>query len=343
MAGLGSGRAGTHRRGLSADELGSGENQRGLAPGRMRAKEPRHASDRVRSPGMNPPKKAGKAWLFSAPFLLVFGLMYALPLLAGLVMGFTDMRSTDVRNPFGVDFVGLSNFERLFQDESMRKAAANTLFFVVTTTPLTIAMGLVAAILLNSGITRLRTFFRLGYYLPYVTSIIGVAVAWRLLLDPQAGLLNDLLRSAGIEGPAWLLDERTALPSLVFMSAWRNFGFDMVVFLAALQGVPRELYEAADVDGAGMWARFRSITIPMLRPAILFCGVYSAAGFMQFLEEPLVMTKGGPLNSTLSASLAIYNQFGFGNYGYGAAAATVLFTIIAAFSFAQFRWLRPKT
>ncbi|MDH2427125.1 sugar ABC transporter permease [Sphaerisporangium sp. TRM90804] len=290
-----------------------------------------------------PPGKAGKAWLFSTPFLLVFGLMYAMPLIAGLVMGFTDMRSTDVRNPLAVNFVGLENYERLFQDEAMRRAATNTLFFVVTTTPLTIAAGLAAAMLLDSGITRLRTFFRLGYYLPYVTSIIGIAVAWRLLLDPQAGLVNDLLRTVGIDGPAWLLDERTALPSLVLMTAWRNFGFDMVVFLAALQSVPRELYEAAQVDGAGTWARFRRITVPMLRPALLFCGVYSAAGFLQFLEEPLVMTRGGPLNSTLSASLAIYNQFGFGNYGYGAAAATVLFTVIAAFSFAQFRWLRPRT
>ncbi|RCG27053.1 sugar ABC transporter permease [Sphaerisporangium album] len=292
---------------------------------------------------LNPPRRAGTAWLFSAPFLLVFGLMYALPLLAGLVMGFTDMRSTDARNPFAVNFVGLDNFQRLFQDEVMRRAAANTLFFVVATTPLTIALGLLAAMLLNSGITRLRTFFRLGYYLPYVTSIIGIAVAWRLLLDPQAGLVNDLLRAVGVDGPAWLLDERTALGSLVVMTAWRNFGFDMVVFLAALQSVPRELYEAADVDGAGAWARFRSITVPMLRPALLFCGVYSAAGFTQFLEEPLVMTKGGPLNSTLSASLAIYNKFGSGDYGYGAAAATILFTVIAAFSAAQFRWLRPRT
>ncbi|MET8160503.1 sugar ABC transporter permease [Sphaerisporangium sp. NPDC005289] len=288
-----------------------------------------------------PPGRTARAWLFSAPFLAVFALMYALPLLAGLAMGFTDMRSTDVRDPFAVNFVGLRNYERLFQDETMRRAAANTLFFVVTTTPLTIALGLGAAVLLNSGVTRLRTFFRLGYYLPYVTSIIGVAVAWRLLLDPQAGPVNALLRSAGVEGPAWLLDERTALPALVVMTAWRNFGFDMVVFLAALQGVPKELYEAASVDGAGAWAKFRRITVPMLRPALLFCGVYSAAGFMQFLEEPLVMTRGGPLDSTLSASLAIFGQFGSGNYGYGAAAATVLFTVIAAFSFAQFRWLRP--
>ncbi|MFC6084338.1 carbohydrate ABC transporter permease [Sphaerisporangium aureirubrum] len=318
----------------------SGLARRGRDPGTGRGTPARGTASRRRA-AARPPGKNVQAWLFSAPFLAVFALMYALPLLAGLVMGFTDMRSTDVRDPLAVNFVGLRNFERLFQDDTMRRAAANTLFFVVTTTPLTIALGLAAAVLLNSGITRLRTFFRLGYYLPYVTSIIGIAVAWRLLLDPQAGLVNDLLRSVGVDGPAWLLDERTALPALVVMTAWRNFGFDMVVFLAALQGVPKELYEAAAVDGAGTWARFRRVTVPMLRPVLLFCSVYSAAGFLQFLEEPLVMTRGGPLNSTLSASLAIFNQFGFGDYGYGAAAATVLFTVIAAFSFAQFRWLRP--
>ncbi|GII80287.1 sugar ABC transporter permease [Sphaerisporangium rufum] len=306
-----------------------------------RASARRGARSGARRPDA-PPRRTGRAWLFCAPFLLVFALMYALPLVAGLLMGFTDMRSTDVRNPFAVNFVGLANFERLFQDDTMRRAATNTLFFVVATTPLTVAAGLGAAMLLNSGIGRLRTFFRLGYYLPYVTSIIGIAVAWRLLLDPQAGLLNQLLGMIGVDGPAWLLDDRTALPALVVMTAWRNFGFDMVVFLAALQGVPRELHEAAHVDGAGAWARFRAVTLPMLRPAILFCGVYSAAGFMQFMEEPLVMTRGGPLDSTLSASLAIFNQFGAGDYGYGAAAATILFTVIVAFSFAQFRWLRPN-
>lgn len=165
---------------------------------------------------------------------------------------------------------------------------------------------------------------------------------WRFLLDPEAGLVNEGLAWIGIDGPAWLSDERTALPSLVVMAAWRGFGFDMVIFLAALQGIPRDLYEAADVDGAGAWARFRSITLPMLRPALLFTTVYSTIGFMQFMEEPLVMTKGGPDNATLSASLAIYQQFGVGNYGYAGAAASVLFTVIIALTFLQFRLMRAK-
>ncbi|MGH3389014.1 MAG: carbohydrate ABC transporter permease [Actinomadura sp.] len=282
------------------------------------------------------------AWVFAAPFLILFLMMYAAPLVAGLGMSFTDLRSTDARSPLFVEGVGLENYERLVQDETMRKAAWNTLFFVATGVPLTIVLGLAAAVLLNSGVTRARAFFRVGYFIPHVTSIIGIAVAWRFLLDPEVGLLNQGLGLIGVDGPAWLADERTALPSLVVMAAWRGFGFDMVIFLAALQGIPRELYEAADVDGAGRWARFRRVTVPMLRPALLFTTVYSSIGFMQFLEEPLVMTQGGPLNSTLSASYAIYNQFGVGNYGYAGAAASVLFTVIVALAFLQFRMLRPK-
>jgi multiple sugar transport system permease protein len=282
------------------------------------------------------------AWVFASPFLALFAVMYAGPLAAGFGMSFTDLRSTDVRHPLNVNPVGVANYQRLWHDDAMRKAAWNTFFFVATGVPLTIAFGLAAGVLLHSGITRGSALFRMGYFLPQVTSIIGIAVAWRFLLDPQAGLLNQALGVIGVHGPAWLADERTALPSLVAMATWRGFGFDMVIYLAALQGIPRELYEAADVDGAGRWAKFRRVTLPMLRPALLFTTVYSTIGYMQFLEEPFVMTKGGPLDSTLSASFAIYNQFGFGNYGYAGAAASVLFTVIVAMSFLQFRMLRPR-
>ncbi len=282
------------------------------------------------------------AWIFAAPFLILFLVMYAGPLLAGFGMSVTDLHSTDVRHPFAVNGVGLDNYQRLLHDDTMRKAAWNTFFFVATGVPLTIVAGLAAAVVLNTGITRARTFFRAGYFMPQVTSIIGIAVAWRFLLDPQSGLINEALGVIGVHGPAWLADEHTALPSLVVMAGWRGFGFDMVIFLAAMQGVPRELYEAASVDGANRWEQFRRITLPMLRPALLFTAVYSTIGYMQFFEEPFVMTKGGPLNSTLSASYAIYFQFGAGNYGYAGAAASVLFTVIVALSFLQFRLLRPK-
>ena len=288
-------------------------------------------------------RRGGLGWVFVLPFILMFVVFYLGPLLAGLGMSFTDMRSTDVADPLAVDLVGVENYLRLAGDEAMREAALNTAIFVVTGLPLTIGLGLAAAVALNSGIARLpAAFFRLGYYLPHITSIIGVAVAWKFLLEPEAGLVNRLLELVGVQGPAWLQEQATALPSIIVMTAWRSFGFDMVVFLAALQGIPRELYEAGEVDGAGPWVRFRSITLPQLRPVILFCTVYSSTGFLQFLEEPLIMTGGGPLNSTLSASLAIFKQFGVGNYGYAGAAATVLFTVIIALAVLQLRIGRAR-
>ncbi|MEU7857509.1 sugar ABC transporter permease [Nonomuraea sp. NPDC049141] len=288
-------------------------------------------------------RRGGLGWVFVLPFLVMFVVFYLGPLLAGLGMSFTDMRSTDVADPLAVDLVGVENYLRLAGDEAMRKAALNTAIFVVTGLPLTIGLGLAAAVALNSGIARLpAAFFRLGYYLPHITSIIGVAVAWKFLLEPEAGLVNRLLELVGLQGPAWLQEQATALPSIIVMTAWRSFGFDMVVFLAALQGIPRELYEAGEVDGAGRWARFRSITLPQLRPVILFCTVYSSTGFLQFLEEPLIMTGGGPLNSTLSASLAIFKQFGVGNYGYAGAAASVLFMVIIALAVLQLRIGRAR-
>ncbi|MEV1174040.1 sugar ABC transporter permease [Nonomuraea sp. NPDC049784] len=282
-------------------------------------------------------------WIFILPFVVLFVVFYLGPLLVGIGMSFTDMRSTDVTDPLAVNLVGIDNYLRLMNDGAMRGAALNTVVFVVTALPLTIGLGLAAAVLLNSGIARLpAAFFRLGYYLPNITSIIGIAVAWKFLLEPEAGLVNRLLGLAGVQGPNWLQSTSTALPSIIVMTAWRSFGFNMVVLLAALQSIPKELYEAAEVDGAGRWARFRSVTVPSLRPVLLFCTVYSSVGFMQFLEEPLVMTRGGPLNSTLSASLAIFNQFGVGNYGYAGAASSVLFMVIVALAVLQLRLGRRR-
>src|SRR5262249_48482678 len=157
-------------------------------------------------------------------------------LLLGIGMSFTDLRSTDVADPFSVNPVGVDNYLRVLHDDVMLRAALNTLVFVVTALPLTIGIGLAAAVLLNSGIAPLPApFFRLGYYLPNITSIIGVAVAWKFLLEPEAGLVNRLF---GLEVD-WLQNEATALPSIIVMTAWRAFGFDMVVLLAALQSIPR--------------------------------------------------------------------------------------------------------
>jgi multiple sugar transport system permease protein len=287
-------------------------------------------------------RRALTGWSFAAPFTVLFVVFSALPVVASLVMSVTDLRSTDLRNPLNVNFVGLDNFTKLFSDDLFLRSALNTLAFVVIGVPLTMVLGLAAASALNSGLVRFRAMFRVGFYLPVVTSIVAIAVVWRFLLDPEAGLVDNLLRLVGIDGPNWLGNSATALPSLMVMAAWRNFGFLMVIFLAGLQGIPKDLYEAATLDGATRWQQFRNVTLPLLRPTLLFGAVITGIGFLQLFEEPFVMTQGGPLSSTLSVSYHIYNQFGFGNYGYAAAASYVLFLAIVGLSVLQFRLLGER-
>jgi multiple sugar transport system permease protein len=257
-------------------------------------------------------------------------------------MSFTDLRSSDVRNPLSVELVGLQNYTDLLTDETFHKAAFNTAYFVVIGVPLTMVLALAVAVGLNSGITRFTTFFRVGYYLPVVTSIVAIAVVWRFLLEPDAGIVNTLLGYVGVDGPSWLNDTTWAMPSLIVMSAWRNMGYLVIIFLAGLQGVPTEMHEAAAIDGAGAWGRFRYMTLPLMRPTLLFGGVVTMIGYLQFFEEPFVMTQGGPLDSTLSTAYYTYNQFGFGNYSYAAAMAYVLFVVIAIVTAVQFRLLGDR-
>jgi len=288
-------------------------------------------------------RRAVTGWGFALPFAALFAVFMAVPVLASLVMSFTDIRSTDLRDPLAVDFVGLDNYLRLFDDELFVRAATNTAVFVVLGVPLTMAGALLVALGLNAGVTRFRTVFRVGYYLPVVTSIVAIAVVWRFLLQPDTGLVNTMLGLVGIDGAKWLDDTRTALPTLVVMAAWRNLGFSMVIFLAGLQAIPQDLYEAARIDGAGRWAQFRYVTLPVLRPTLLFVAVVTTIGYVQFFEEPFVMTQGGPLDSTLSMAYHTYNQFGFGSYGYASAMSYVLFLVVVALSIAWFRLLRANT
>jgi multiple sugar transport system permease protein len=194
---------------------------------------------------------------------------------------------------------------------------------------------------LNNGITRFRSAFRVGFYTPVVTSIVAIAVVWRFILQPD-GLLNLILGWVGIAGPDWLNSTEWAMPAMILMAVWRNMGTLMIIFLAGLQNVPTEVLEAAEVDGANAWQRFFTVTLPILRPTLLLGAVLLSVGFLQFFEEPFVMTKGGPLDSTLSVSYFTFNQFGFGKYGLASAASYVLFIAIALLSLIQFRTLRSK-
>lgn len=282
-------------------------------------------------------------WSFALPFVLFFAVFMAGPIVVSFLSSFTDFRATDIRSPLSVEFVGLENYTDLFRDEQFRRAAVNTAIYVLVTTPLTIGLGLLVALALNQGIVRFRNAFRVGFFLPYVTSIVAIAVVWRILLGTDTGLINGLLDQIGIDGPGWLSDPSWALGSIMIMTTWKGVGLQMIILLAGLQTIPRELYEAASVDGAGWWQKFRHVTLPGLRATLLFSLVVASIGLMQVFDEPYVMTQGGPLDSTVTVALYAVDQFGFGNYARTAAASYLLFVAIALLTLVQFRWLRPET
>lgn len=291
---------------------------------------------------MSRSRQGRAAWLLALPFVVLFLIFTAWPVLQSVFMSMTDTSRRDLRTPFAVEFVGFDNFVKAFNDPIFLQSAFNTGYFVVIGVPLTMLVALAAAVALDRGITRLRGLFRLGFYTPVITSIVAVAVVWRFLLAPE-GLVNTVLGRVGIDGPAWLTSTTWAMPSLIAMATWRNFGTAMIIFLAGLQSVPYSLHEAAAIDGAGAWQRFRYVTLPLLRPTVLFVSVTTAIGYLQFFEEPFVMTDGGPLNTTISAAMFTYRQFSFGNYGYAAALSYLVFVVIAIVTAIQFRLLRERT
>ena len=297
-----------------------------------------------RRPGRRSGLREGRAaWILALPFCVLFLAFTAWPVIQSLFMSITDTRSRDLRTPFDVDIIGLDNYTKALSDPIFRKAAANTAYFVLVGMPLTLVVALAAALALDKGITRLRGLFRLGFYTPVITSIVAVAVVWRFLLQDPGGLINTVLGWFGIDGPNWLGDPNWSMPGLIMMAAWRNFGTAMIIFLAGLQAVPAELHEAAAIDGANAWKRFRHVTLPLLRPTLLFVMVTTAIGYLQVFEEPFVMTKGGPLNSTITVSYNTYQQFGFGNYGLASAMSYLIFVVIAIVTAIQFRLLRERT
>src|SRR5689334_13591005 len=312
-----------------------------------RAQKPRSGGGRRDKPQVSkhvdPTRRqqAVAAWALALPFTLLFLAFTLGPVLASFGMSFTDMRRADIRTPFGVNFIGLDNFTKLIEDPLFRKVTLNTLLYLVLGVPLTMAVALFVAVLLNQ-VNRLKGFFRVGYYLPVVTSIVAVSVVWKYLYRDNGGLFNTVLSWVGVDGPGWLDSTTLALPSLVLMAALRNFGTLFVIFLAGLQTIPKELNEAAEVDGANGWGRFRHITVPMLRPVMLFGAVITGIGYLQFFEEAFVMTKGGPLDATRSVTYYTFDQFGYGNFGYAAAASYLLFLAIVALTYVQFRFLGEK-
>jgi multiple sugar transport system permease protein len=283
-------------------------------------------------------RRTAAAWWFVAPALIVIGVFFVLPVLAALVISFTDFdlyALADLRN---LRFVHVRNYVRLLETPLFWQALGNTFYFVVVGVPLSIAASLGAALLLSSPLARLQSFFRTALFTPVVTTLVAVAVIWRYLLSTRYGMINFALGHLGIGPIDWLGDPHWAMPAIILFAVWKSFGYNMVIFLAGLQSIPRELYEAARVDGASALQRFVKVTLPMLAPILAVVSILTVAGYFQLFAEPYVMTQGGPLQSTVSVLYFMYEEgFKWWNLGSASAVAFLLFLLIFALTALQLR------
>jgi ABC-type sugar transport systems, permease components len=302
----------------------------------LRAAETRLKGSRF---GLRPRASEARAgYWFLAPALLAIFIFFFLPVAAALLLSFTDFDIYALGNLEYLRFVGLKNYVELVQNPLFWKALGNTFYFVLVGGPLSVVVSLGAALLVNAKLVRFKGFFRTAFFIPVVTTLVAVSVVWRYLYHPRYGLLNYGLGLLGIDPIDWLSDPSWAMPAIILMAIWKNFGYNMIIFIAGLQSIPEHLYEAAKIDGANAYQRFKHVTLPMLSPTFLFVGIVTMIGYFQLFAEPYVMTQGGPSNSTLSIVLLMYEEgFRWWNMGYAAAVAFVLFIIILVATILQLK------
>lgn len=273
--------------------------------------------------------KTGAAWAFIAPALIVIGVFFLMPVAAGLALSLTDFDIYALADFSNLRFVGLGNYIQLLQTPLFWHALGNTFYFVIVGVPLSITLSLGAALLLHSRLARFKPFFRTALFAPVVTTIVAVAVVWRYLFHTRYGVVNHALGQVGVPPVDWLGDPLWAMPTIILLAVWKNFGFNMVILLAGLQAIPAELYEAARIDGASWWRQLVHVTLPMLGPTLLMVGILTTAGYFQLFAEPYVMTQGGPLRSTVSVLYFMYEEgFKWWNFGAASAVALILFGLV---------------
>ena len=286
-------------------------------------------------------RRSYAGWIFVAPALAAIVVFFVVPVVGALAMSFTDFdiyALADLRN---LRFVGFDNYVRLLQTPLFWQALFNTLYFVVVGVPLSIVASLGAALLLHSRLTRFKAFYRTALFAPVVTTLVAVAVVWRYLLHARYGLLNYALGAFGIAPIDWLGDPHWAMPAIILLSVWKNFGYNMIILLAALQAVPTELYEAARIDGANAWRQLRDVTLPALAPVLLMVSILTMAGHFQLFAEPYVMTQGGPAQRTITVLYLMYEE-GFKWWSLGSASSVtfILFVLMFAVTLLQLRLAR---
>ena len=286
--------------------------------------------------------EARAGWLMVAPAMLAITAFFTVPLLTAVLMSLTDFDIYSVADLHNLRFVGLKNYAELLHNQVFWQAVRTTMVYVLLGVPLTLAASLGGALLLDSRLARFRGVLRTVFFAPVVTTLVAVAVVWKYLYHPRYGLINQTLGVLGLPAIDWLGSPGWAMAAITLLAVWRSFGYGLVIYVAGLQSIPRSLYEAAELDGAGPWRRLVDVTLPMLRPTTVFVAVITTVGLFQIFAEPYVMTAGGPLGATTSVALLMYQQgFRWWSMGNAAAIAFMLFGMVLLASALQLllrRW-----
>ena len=283
-------------------------------------------------------------WIFVTPALVLIAAFFVVPVIAGAFLSLTDYDVYAIGDSSVLRFVGLRNYARTLADAEFWNALKNTMIYVVVGGVLSVAVSLGVALLVNSQRARFKGVFRVIFFMPVVTTLVAVAIVWRYLYHPKYGLIDAALAKFGIAPIDWLGDPHWAIFGIILLSVWKNFGYNMLILVAGLQAIPEEPYEAAELDGATSWQRFRHITLPALGPTLLFVCVMTMLGQFQVFTEPYVMTQGGPLRSTVSVVLLMYEQgFRWWRLGLATAIAFLLFAIMLVGTLLQLRVQKMQT
>ena len=282
-------------------------------------------------------------WIFAGPAMIVLGVFFGVPVASALLLSLTDFDLYALADMSNLRFVALGNYIDLLQTPLFWKSLGNTAYFVVIGVPLSIGVSLGAALLLNAKVARFKGVFRTALFAPVVTTLVAVAVIWRYLFHTSYGLVNWALGHIGISPVDWLGDPAWAMPTIILFAVWKNFGYNMVIFIAGLAAIPEDLYEAARIDGASRWKQFVHVTLPMLGPVLLVVAVITVSGYFQLFAEPYVMTRGDPLQSTVSVLYFMYEEgFMWWNLGRASAVAFLLFLIILGVTALLLRFGRKR-
>ena len=286
-------------------------------------------------------KRTLTPYLFVSPAMLLLVAFGILPILVAAVISTTDMNISGFVRPENIKFIGFENYVTLFNDPKFWQALWNTGGFAVFGVPAIVVLSLAVALLLNRSDNVFFQTLRSFYFIPAITAIVAVSLIWGYLYNTQFGFFNYVLSLVGIPEVQWLSDPILSKFSVGLVAVWRGMGLNTIIFLAALQGVPKEYLEAASIDGAGEWQKTFKITLPLLRFAIFFVSVTTTISWLQFFDEPFVLTDGGPLGATTSMSIFLYKEgFRLNQFGYASAGSLVLFAIIAAITVIQLRLRR---